>query len=582
MKTNPFRLAGLALFLAMTPVALFADTVTWTGGNGGFGYQWVDSCWDTGTNPGAADTARFVDIGRFQSQVESGKNQSIALTQDETVAAIRFDNTYGISIQGGHTLFLGALYACESDIATTNSIKSPTTLSFAAVTNTIDIGAGHVLQIGSPCSEPNGAGNEILRTGAGTLILSGTSLGFTGDAWFREGRTIISSGAYPTLKGNVRIGGDSDRPALVETTSSTHPTLSSGTDLSILPGGTFRGPVRASAATWAKEYLSVDHGVLDGANSLNLYSTDFSDTPERGRQIHLTGGVLTNLLLGISYNASDNPTLSVHAADIPSVLAGSLDPNPLTFAVERGTAPVDFVGLFRVTGHGPIHKTGPGIMAIDTPDGIGDFQTGTKTSTVREGMLLLNNISGSAMGTNDVEVLAGATIGGTGTQYGDFVNLRGLKGNIRLMGSFDARAVFAPGDIDRTSGRWIPGTFTVGDPVLTNNVISTGYAELRCHVDATGASCLAVNGRLELSATDRLAIVGPAKIRAGTYTLATFTNGFANRFADVTINGADITSAVGSVSYLDAQGEPIAAASYDGAGSIVFTVHEKGTVIVIR
>ena len=36
------------------------------------------------------------------------------------------------------------------------------------------------------------------------------------------------------------------------------------------------------------------------------------------------------------------------------------------------------------------------------------------------------------------------------------------------------------------------------------------------------------------------------------------------------------------VAYLDAQGEPIAAANYEGAGSIVFTVHEKGTVIVIR
>lgn len=582
MRPNPFLSMLIRLSLAASPLAALADTVTWTGGNGGFGYQWTATCWDTGANPAASDTARFVDIPRFQSQVEAGKNQSIALTQDETVAAIRFDNTYGISIQGGHTLFLGALYACESDIATTNSIKSPTTLSFAAATNIIDVGAGHVLQIGSTCSEPNGAGNEILRTGAGTLILSGTSLGFTGDAWFREGRTIISSGAYPTLKGNVRIGGDSGHPALVETTSATHSNFSSGMDFSILPGGTFRGPSRASAASWSKEYLSVDHGVLDGANSLNLYSTDFSDTPERGRQIHLTGGVLTNLLLGISYNASDNPTLSVHAADIPSVLAGSLDPNPLTFAVERGTAPVDFVGLFRVTGHGPIHKTGPGIMAIDTPDGIGDFQTGTKTSTVREGMLLLNNISGSAMGTNDVEVLAGATIGGTGTQYGDFVNLRGLKGNIRLMGSSDARAVFAPGDIDRTSGRWIPGTFTIGDPVLTNNVISTGYAELRCRVDATGASCLAVNGRLELSATDRLAIVGPAKIPAGTYTLATFTNGFANRFADVTVNGADLASAKGSIAYLDAQGAPIAASSYDGAGSIVYTMPETETLIVFR
>ena len=50
----------------------------------------------------------------------------------------------------------------------------------------------------------------------------------------------------------------------------------------------------------------------------------------------------------------------------------------------------------------------------------------------------------------------------------------------------------------------------------------------------------------------------------------------------MTFNGAPITSAVGTVAYLDAQGEPIAAASYDGAGSIVFTVHEKGTVIVIR
>ena len=120
------------------------------------------------------------------------------------------------------------------------------------------------------------------------------------------------------------------------------------------------------------------------------------------------------------------------------------------------------------------------------------------------------------------------------------------------------------------------------DSEQTNNVISTGYAELRCHVDATGASCLAVDGRLELSATDRLAIVGPAKIRPGAYTLARFTNGFANRFADVTVNGEDVSLFKGSVAYLDAQGEPIAAASYDGAGSIVFTVYEKGTVLVIR
>jgi hypothetical protein len=105
---------------------------------------------------------------------------------------------------------------------------------------------------------------------------------------------------------------------------------------------------------------------------------------------------------------------------------------------------------------------------------------------------------------------------------------------------------------------------------------------LRCHIDKAGASCLAVNGRLALSATDSLAIVCPQGVRTGTYTLATFTNGFSHRFAEVTVNGEDIASVRGKVVYLDAGGNKIADASYEGAGSIVYSVPAEGTVFVVH
>ena len=278
--------------------------------------------------------------------------------------------------------------------------------------------------------------------------------------------------------------------------------------------------------------------------------------------------------------------LHLVAADIPSALYGTLQFNTgYDIDVPDGTAPVDFLVSGNVVGSNRgINKTGAGTMLIRCEDHIDTWGgTAGRDFNVYNGALFLESgDDGIGMGTNNVVVAPGATYGGVGRHVGAPVDLRGLWGNVTLNGADGNRAVFVPGRIDPATGAIAPGTYHMGNSEQTNNVISTGYAELRCHVDATGASCLAVDGRLELSATDRLAIVGPAKIRPATYTLATFTNGFANRFADVTVNGEDVSLFKGSVAYLDAQGEPIAAASYDGAGSIVFTVYEKGTVLVIR
>ena len=71
MKTTP-RMPFAALFCAIAAMTASANTNTWTGGNGGFGYQWIDSCWDAGSKPGSGDVARFENIQRFIDRINAG------------------------------------------------------------------------------------------------------------------------------------------------------------------------------------------------------------------------------------------------------------------------------------------------------------------------------------------------------------------------------------------------------------------------------------------------------------------------------------------------------------------------------
>ena len=573
-----------ALFSAISvllPIVAIADIVTWTGGNGGFGYQWLATCWDTGTLPETGDTVRFVDIPAFQNRIENGTTQSIGLQDDVTIAGFHYENQYGCVVNGQKNLAISFVTADSKSSPVTNSIGTAAVVLNATQT-TFNLGTNQYYIITANNLNEATAATALVKEGAGTLVLAGAFVNYTGDTIVREGTLYRSGNGHPALRGNLIVGGG-DAPAELLFGTAAQPTMTNPQmDIDVRPNGTIRYAPRETAPTTSyHEWLSIDHGMM-ALEGKGFIQYDRTETPDRTPEFIFDGGIVTNGEIWIASTGE----LVVRAADIPSRIYGKFGfQKGYEMNIPDGTAPVDFLvdGDFNGANRG-VHKAGAGTMLIRCDQAISTWGgvAGRPFNVYSGALFIESGDDGIGMGTNNVIVSAGAAYGGVGRHVGAPVNLRGLWGNVTLNGTESARATFIPGRIDIDTGAIAPGTYYLGNAEQTNNVISSGYAELRCRVDATGASCLAVNGRLLLSATDRLAVVGPANIPAGTYTLATFTNGFANRFADVTVNGADIAASKGKVAYLDANGAPIASASYDGAGSIVFVVPETETVILFR
>jgi hypothetical protein len=578
-----FSITAAVLATAALLVTGFASTAEIAYKNGA--WQWDDGSWEGGARPGPADTALIPELPILKARFDSGRMQSNGLTQNEEIQTLRFADLYGISVQGGYRLTLNSIvcddmFPTPEDTAQTATNRvAMTTLALKGAEAEFYVGTNHVLRLDATTLEKADEGVTIVKTGSGTVLHAGQTWNPTNTFWVKEGTYVRSGVGYPEFRSDVVVGGVGKDAVLTVLPSASQTLMLSASALDIRAKGRVELP--ALGKYYYQETLKIDHGVLDGGGDTAFCMSNQGST-ECGTEYTLDGGTLTNGTLVVVWQG----LLTIVPADIPSAIYGSLTFNTgYDIDVPDGTAPVDFLVSGNVAGgNRGIHKAGAGTMLIRCEDHIDTWGgTAGRPFEIKKGALFIESgDDGIGMGTNNVVVAAGATYGGVGRHVGAPVNLRGLWGNVTLNGADGNRAVFVPGRIDPATGAIAPGTYHMGNTEQTNNVISTGYAELRCRVDATGASCLAVDGRLELSATDRLAIVGPAKIRPGAYTLATFTNGFANRFADVTVNGVDIDSAKGSIAYRDASGERIVATSYDGAGSIVFTMPEMATVVLFR
>ncbi len=594
MKTNPrfsvnaavpkprFLLSSLlVLAVALLAGADSGDEIAYKN----FAWQWDDGSWVGDKRPGAEDTALIPELPILKQRYDAGTMQSNGLLQNEEIQTLHFADLYGIKVQGAYTLTLNGI-VCDDMFPTSEdtaqvatNVIATTVLALKGDEAEFYVGSNHVLRLDANTLQKADEGVRLVKTGAGTVLHAGQAWNPTNTFWVKEGTYVRSGKSYPEFRSDIVVGGAGKDAILSVLPSADQGLVQATTVIDIREKGRLELP--ALGQYYYLETLKIDHGVLDGGGDTTFCMSNQGAT-ECGTEYTLDGATVTNATLVVVWQGE----LTIVPADIPSAIYGSLSFNTgYDIDVPDGTAPVDFLVSGNVVGSNRgINKDGAGTMLIRCEDHIDTWGgTAGRAFNVYNGALFLESgDDGIGMGTNNVVVAAGATYGGVGRHVGAPVNLRGLWGNVTLNGADGNRAVFVPGRIDPATGAIAPGTYYMGNSEQTNNVISTGYAELRCHVDATGASCLAVNGRLELSATDRLAIVGPANIPAGTYTLATFTNGFANRFADVTVNGVDLSATKGSVAYLDAQGESISDANYDGAGSIVYTMPETMTLVVFR
>ena len=140
-----------------------------------------------------------------------------------------------------------------------------------------------------------------------------------------------------------------------------------------------------------------------------------------------------------------------------------------------------FTATGSISGTAGLTKTGSGILAV-TSDNSSTFSGPT---TISAGTFLANNPSGSATGTGDITVEAGALLGGTG----------GVAGNVTV----NDGGVFSPGASI--------GTLKTGALSLLNN--STFVLELQSTGSLTG-DFAAVTGNLTLTGDVTLSITDSA------------------------------------------------------------------------
>ena len=547
-------------------------------------YQWTDSSWEGGVKPGPTDTALIPELPILKARYDAGRMQSNGLQQDEEIQTLRFSDLYGMSVQGTYRLTLNSIVcddifpSAEDTAQIATNVISTQTLALKGAEAEFSVGTNHVLKMNATTLEKADESVSLVKTGPGTVLHSGQTWNPTNAFWVKEGTYIRSGSGYPEFKGDVIVGG-AGKDAVLTVLPSANQTLMLATSvLDIRAKGRVELP--DIGKTYYHETLKIDHGVLDGNGTTFIMSNQAAT--EGGTEYTLCGGTVTNGTLVIVWQG----VFTILPADVPSAIYGNLTFNTgYDIDVPNGTAPVDFLVSGDMLGvNRGINKAGSGTMLIRCDDHISTWggMAGRPFNVYGGALFIESGDEGIGMGTNNVVVSAGASYGGVGRHVGAPIQNRGLWGNVTLNGTADACAAFIPGRIDPATGAIAPGTYVVGSSEQTNNVISSGYAELRCRIDRTGASCLAVNGLLQTSATDALAIVTPEKIPTGVHTLVTFSNGIVNPFETVTINGVDIASAPGTLAYLDAAGNRIVSFPYYGAGSVVYTKNRDATVIMMR
>lgn len=383
-----------------------------------------------------------------------------------------------------------------------------------------------------------GGSSGLVKTSPAAATFTGANT-YTGDTHVLEGAARFEK-TSAIVKGNLFVGSPNGTfPASVYCVNTP---LNSGKTWTVYKNGRLDS---GTSAQYLSSKLSLVGGTFTGGQPYF----------QSGSTVEMLGGNFGGTIYGSG--AFDITSLS---NDVPAVVSASLRNNNHKFIVNRGSGPIDllFTGTMTGTGTQTLTKEGNGVMVMNG--------SGHNNGTVlNAGTLLVANTSGSGTGSGAVTVKAGSTLGGTG-----FIG--GVSGytsaNVSVAGASGNPAVVAPGTVDPVTGDHVIGTLTVGSGAQANNVTFGANSALKIGFDTNG-NCdkLAVNGTLSLdAATDKLVldIADYAALKAGTYTLATFT----------------ALATPGTV--FDVVEKPTSGTLQYTATSIEYVVHPKTTVLVVK
>ena len=415
------------------------------------------------------------------------------------------DYTGGTTINGG-TLRIGASGATGSGTLTVLG----STISYADAvdeTNPIDLQANVDLEVRDSESATQsgvigetGVGFGVTKTGAGTLILTGTNT-YSGGTTIQAGRLIVNGGigAVTLLQGGV-LGGSGTVGAIdafgTIAPGNSFGTLNASGDVRFNAGSTFQVEVDALGnsdrlATTGQAIISAAGTTLD----IVALAGTFPDTVTY-TVLTADGGVtgqfaaVTDNLPDIDFKAiynTDNVQLFYHRAasdlspkDIhPAATAATLDTGLDFSATLRRRGGVSAGGITSAgplgdlsLGYAPSTATGPSYIAI-----VDDGTSAAPPSSQWVGW-------GSALGGR-VDVDGSGAVPGWTSKYGGFVagGERGFEGS-RMKGIIGLAAGFVSGDVnsggsDADTTSWHAGVYgaTVSGPLTVAAAITAAFQE---------------------------------------------------------------------------------------------------------
>jgi len=470
--------------------------VTWDGGTGGTGTSWNTAAnWNPDTVPPTWAIVTFTDTGLAGGKI-------ISLDANQTINSLDIQSITNFTLGSSAAYTLSLIDLKREDVAgteATQTLAAPVTL-LSNGTWQIDGSAAFVVSGGVA------GAFGLTKTGSGELDLGATS--YTGDTTVLAG--TLKAIAANAILGNLAVGGGTS--AAVFDGSGQSNAIANSKNVSVLTNGT------------------VTLGSAENINALivngGTFNTNYSYV---NGSITMTGGVIGGA--GAIYGTHSSITTLASATMAMFNVANNIyNFANSTYNIADGAAVVDLKvnGALLAGGAGySISKTGAGLMMLTAASSQADANF-----NVTNGMLLVNNATGSGTGKSAVNVsatTANATLGGTGIIGGVSTY---TAANVSLTGSAGFTATLAPGSVDETTGAHIIGTLTVGSATQANNVTFNNFSTLATAISGTTNDRLTINGNLTIVAGATLAITGTPT--AASYTLASWTGTRTGTFATLT------------------------------------------------
>jgi autotransporter-associated beta strand protein len=507
-------------------------------------------------------TARVIRVLDGSAAIDAVISGGIAATGaagltkagDGTLRVTAASNYTGPTIINGGVLLLN--HADALPVASNLTLTSAAVVGLGVADFARDLGtaAGQIQFTGNGGFSASGANRKVvLNAGAqlvwnsGNFVPAGNNLVLSwesADATVDFQNPIELAGGQRTLAGrNGSAAIDGKISGVISGVgSSSGITKTQGGTLELSAANTYEGPTQINTGVLlVTNANSIPGGVLGGninnisiggtGGALGLGHSDFTSGLGTGpgqiqflaaanggfaayganRVVNLGGASATVTWNSDSF-VSANLLLSAIGADATVDFQNPIDLNGAVrvVAVRDGTAAVDGVLSGVVSGAGgSLQKNAPGTLIVTAAN---TYDGGT---IVDNGQLLVNNTSGSGLGTGDVTVLDAATVGGNGT-----------IGTVADASNVSVSA----------GGRVAPGTGAGTLTVFGNVTFTTGaYFDVELAGNALGEfDRLAINGDVTLSGALDLQFIGSFVPEAGdSFVVLTTSGNVTGTFASI-------------------------------------------------